>query len=244
MLRTGGNKLTFFGHATFSITTPSGQVVLIDPWILTNPVCPESLKRLDRVDVILLTHGHGDHLGDLLEIAKQHNPQVVAIYETAHWLEKKGVKNVIGISKGGGAKAGEITATLVHAIHCNSIQDGDQMLYGGEPGGFVVECPGGFTLYHAGDTCAFSDMKLISELYKPDLACLPIGGHYTMGPREAALAIRFLGVHHVIPMHYGTFPVLTGTPAQLREYTQDVAGLEIHALKPGETIGMEQHAHH
>ncbi|HET9401928.1 MAG TPA: MBL fold metallo-hydrolase, partial [Candidatus Acidoferrales bacterium] len=110
--------------------------------------------------------------------------------------------------------------------------------------GFVVECPGGFTLYHAGDTCAFSDMKLIAELYRPDLACLPIGGHYTMGPRETALAIRFLNVQHVVPMHYATFPVLTGTPAQLQEFTQDIAGLEIHAMEPGESLGLEQHAHH
>jgi len=243
MLRTRGNKITFFGHATFSITTPSGQVVLIDPWVRTNPMCPEALKKLERADAILLTHAHGDHLGDLIEIAREHNSQVFAIHETAHWLEGKGVKNAIGMGKGGTVKAGEVSATLVHAIHGNSIQDGGEMIYGGEPGGFVVECPGGFTLYRAGDTCAFGDMKIIGELYKPDVACLPIGGHYTMGPREAALAIRFLNVQHVIPMHYATFPVLTGTPEQLREYTQDIAGLEIHALKPGETMGLEQHAH-
>ena len=244
MLRTRGNRITYFGHSAFGITTPSGQVVLIDPWILTNPVCPESLKRLDRVDVILLTHGHGDHLGDLLEIAKKHSPQIACIYEIGCWLESQGVKNVRSMGKGGTQRVGEIGVTLVHAIHSNSIERANPPIYGGEPGGFVVECPGGFTLYHAGDTCAFSDMKLIAELYKPELACLPIGGHYTMGPREAALAIRFLNVHHVIPMHYGTFPVLTGTPAELREYTQDLAGVEIHAMKAGETIGLEQHAHH
>jgi len=243
MLRTRGNKITYFGHSAFGVTTPSGEVVLIDPWIVTNPVCPEPLKKLDRADVVLVTHGHGDHLGDLLAIAKKHTPQVVCIYEIGGWLESQGVKNVRSMGKGGTQRVGEIEVTLVNAIHSSSIQQGNQFLYGGEPGGYIVRLPGGLTVYHAGDTCVFGDMKIIGELYKPDVACLPIGDYYTMGPREAALAIRLLNVQHVIPMHYATFPALTGTPAQLREYTQDIAGLEIHALKPGETIGLEQHAH-
>ncbi|MGH9774772.1 MAG: metal-dependent hydrolase [Candidatus Acidiferrales bacterium] len=237
MLRLLGNKITWLGHATFQIATPSGKVILIDPWIESNPKCPDANKKFDRVDVILLTHGHGDHMADVIPLAKKHGSQVAAIYETATWLESKGVSNVIGMGKGGTQKIGEIEVTLVHAIHSNSIQDDGKMIYGGEPAGFIVRLPGGFTLYHAGDTCVFGDMKIIGQLYAPELAMLPIGDHYTMGPREAALAIRLLNVRHVVPMHYGTFPVLTGTPEVLRELTRDVAGLEIHALHPGESLG-------
>ena len=242
MLNTHGNKITWLGHATFTITTPSGQVTLIDPFIESNPSCPPALKKLSRVDIILLTHGHADHMADLLPIAREHSPQVVAIYETAKWLEKKGIRNVHIMAKGGTVKVGEIEATMVDARHTNSIQDGDELINGGEAAGFIVRMPGGFSLYHAGDTCVFGDMKLIGEIYKPELALLPIGDQFTMGPREAAFALRLLGVKHMIPMHYGTFPVLTGTPEALREAiyvvgSESEAGLEIHEMKPGESIG-------
>src|SRR5579863_2049906 len=236
MLKTRGNRITWLGHATFKITLANGKVVLLEGWVDGNPACPKEAKKLDRVDIMLLTHGHGDHIGDAIAIAKKFKPQVIAIYETAAWLESKGVKNVTGIGKGGTLKSGEIEATMVHAIHSNSIQDGDKMIYGGEPAGYVVRLPGGLTIYHAGDTAIFSDMKLIGELYAPEVAMLPIGDFYTMGPREAAHAIRLLNVKHVIPMHYATFPVLTGTPEELKKLTQDIAGLEIHAIKPGESL--------
>jgi L-ascorbate metabolism protein UlaG (beta-lactamase superfamily) len=236
MLKTRGNKITWLGHATFQITLANGKVILIDPWVDGNPACPKDAKKLERVDIILITHGHGDHTGDALAIAKKFKPQVVAIYETAGWLESKGIKNVIGMSKGGTTKVGEIEVTMVHAIHSNSIQDGDKIIYGGEPAGYVVRLPGGLNIYHAGDTAVFGDMKLIAELYAPELALLPIGDFYTMGPREAAMAVRLLNVKHVIPMHYATFPALTGTPEELKKQTQDIAGLEIHALKPGESL--------
>lgn len=237
MLQTRGNKLTWLGHSTFRITLPGGKVVVIDPWVTSNPACPESLKKFERLDILLITHGHFDHIGDAVPLAKQHQPQVVGIYETAAWLESKGVANTCPMNKGGTQKVGEIEVTMVNAIHSCGILDDGKILYGGEACGYVVRLPGGLTLYHAGDTAVFGDMKIIGDLYKPDVACLPIGDLFTMSPREAALAIRLLNVRHVVPMHFGTFPPLTGSPAVLRDLTQDVAGLEIHALKPGETMG-------
>jgi L-ascorbate metabolism protein UlaG (beta-lactamase superfamily) len=237
MIDTKGNKITYFGHSTFSLTTRSGQVGLIDPFVMSNPMCPEALKRVPRLDVVFLSHAHSDHSADLLALAKQHKPKIVAIFETCLWVQSKGFEQETKpMGKGGTQQVGEFQVTMTHAFHSNSIDDGDKIINAGEPAGLVISMPGGFTVYHAGDTALFSDMKLIGELYKPDLALLPIGDHFTMGPRDAAHAIRFLGVKHVIPMHYATFPVLTGTPDALRSEAKDIAGLEIHALKPGESL--------
>lgn len=237
MLRTRGNKLTWLGHSTFKITTAGGKTILVDPWVMGNPACPEAQKKFKKIDLMIITHGHFDHIGDAVALAREHKPQIVGIYETCAWLESKGVADTLPMNKGGTQKVGEVEITMVHAVHSCGILDEGKIVYGGEACGYVIRLPGGLTVYHAGDTTVFSDMKLISELYAPELACLPIGDLFTMSPREAALAIRLLDVRHVVPMHFGTFPPLVGTPQALRDLTQDIANLEIHALKPGETLG-------
>ncbi len=234
---TRGVKLTWLGHATFKIQTPAGKTILIDPWVAGNPACPEKLKTFDQLDVMLITHGHFDHMGDAVALAKKYKPTVVAIFEVASWLEAKGVENTSAMNKGGTQKVDDIEVTMVDARHSGAILDNARLIYGGEPAGYVVRFANGFTLYHAGDTEVFGDMKIIGELYQPALALLPIGDHFTMGPRAAAYAIRLLGVKAVVPMHFGTFPLLTGTPEALREQTKDIEALEIITLKPGETLG-------
>lgn len=233
-----GVQLTWLGHSCFRIQTPGGKTILIDPWVMGNPACPDREKNPKHIDVMLCTHGHFDHVGDAVELAKKHNPVVVAIFELAVWLQKKGVQQIAPMNRGGSQKVGDITVTMVHAEHSCGIQDGDQMIYGGEPCGYVIEFETGLKLYHAGDTSVFGDMHIIHELYHPEVALLPIGDLFTMSPREAAYACTLLRPKTVIPMHYGTFPVLTGSPNELR---QALNGMEIELLelKPGQTVGAE-----
>lgn len=211
-----GHELTWLGHAAVRLTLSDGTVALVDPWLNGNPACPESEQTQDRVDAVFLTHGHFDHFGDTLELATAHQPQVFAIHEIAVYLEGAGVGNVVGSNKGGTIEApGGIEATLVDAVHSSGISGDDGIVAGGEAAGWVLSLPGGPTVYHAGDTTVFGDMALIGDLYSPDVALLPIGGHFTMGPEHAARAARMLGVSTVIPIHFGTFPILAGTPAEL-----------------------------
>jgi L-ascorbate metabolism protein UlaG (beta-lactamase superfamily) len=228
-----GIKLTWLGHATFRVETPGGKIVIIDPWIMGNPMCPPADKKVAKVDVLLCTHGHGDHIGDAVEIAKKHKPVVVGIPELCRWLGTKGVAQLAEMNKGGTQSVGDIKVTMVHADHSCGISDGDQMVYGGEACGFVIEFSNGVKIYHAGDTNVFGDMQIIRELYAPEIVMLPIGDHYTMSPREAAYACRLLKPKTVVPMHFGTFPALTGTPAQLQKLVPE---FEVVEMKPGVTI--------
>ena len=229
--------ITWYGHSTFKVVSPKGKHVLIDPWVAGNPACPAHLKQVDRIDLMLITHGHFDHMADAVALAQAHNPTVVAIYEIAAYLEGRGVKNTRPMNMGGTQEIDGIAVTMVQAFHSSGVQDeGGRIVYGGEPAGYVVRLENGFTLYHAGDTQVFGDMRIIAELYKPQLCFLPIGDLFTMAPREAAYACTLLKPKWVIPMHYGTFPPLTGTPARLKALTKGIKGLKIIEMKPGDTV--------
>ena len=233
-----GLKITWLGHASFLIETPGGKRVLIDPFLTDNPATPDDMKDFDNVDVIAVTHGHFDHTQDVVRLAMKTGATVIGMVELVNWFKSEGVENVVDINKGGTAEVAGVKFHLTHAIHSSTIPhpESDDPVHTGDPAGFVLEFEDGYKLYHSGDTSVFGDMSLIGKLLGPDIALLPIGDHYTMGPRSAAEAIRLLGVKTVVPMHYGTFPLLTGTPDQLREHTGDIEGLEIVEMKPGETI--------
>ena len=242
-----GMTVQWLGHATFLITLPNGKRLILDPWTTENPACPPDKKDIGAVDLMLISHGHGDHIGDAVAIAKASNCPVVGIGELVNYLREKGVpeENLREMNKGGNFRLPDlgVTITMTHAIHSSGIEEGWDVRYGGDPAGFVVTLnDSGFAFYFAGDTALFSDMSLLSELYGPKLAFLPIGDRFTMGPREAARAVKFLSsVETVIPMHYATFSALTGTPEAFQEeLTKIGVTAEVITPRPGETIGGRQ----
>jgi L-ascorbate metabolism protein UlaG (beta-lactamase superfamily) len=226
--------ITWLGHSTFLIRTPGGRRLLFDPWLHGNPSCPDHLKKPPATDLILVTHGHADHTDDLVPCARSSGAPVVANPEICDWLASKGVRHAIPMNTGGSVEVAGVTVAMTDARHSSSRVDGGQTMYLGEACGFVVRLEDGRALYYAGDTSLFGDMRLIGEMYRPEIAFLPIGDRFTMGPDAAARAVSMLGVRQVVPMHWGTFPSLTGTPADLRSLLGP-AGVHVLELKPGET---------
>jgi L-ascorbate metabolism protein UlaG (beta-lactamase superfamily) len=231
-------KLSFqwLGFGGFYIKTPGDKEILIDPWIRNNPCCPEVIREIENVDFIFFTHAHRDHAEDAVWLSQKTGAKVLAGWELAQILIKKGVENVVTINKGGTRRFGEMAVTAVHADHSSAFMDGDQMLYGGEPMGYVIRFENNYVVYHAGDTNVFGDMALIAELYEPELALLPIGDAFTMSPREAAKAVRLLNVKQVIPTHFGVFDFLTGRPKELTALLTDIEDMVIYDIKPGDIV--------
>jgi L-ascorbate metabolism protein UlaG (beta-lactamase superfamily) len=226
---------TWLGHGSYRLDTPGGKRIYFDPW-LENPKCPESEREPERADVMVLSHGHGDHVGSAVELGRRHSPAVVAIFELANWLEAQGVENAaaLGMNKGGTVEVEGIKFNMTHALHSGGlIANGDNITYLGDAAGYVIEFENGTTVYAAGDTALFGDMELIGRYLEPEVAILPIGDHFTMGPRQAAAALELLGCRRCIPVHWGTFPLLTGTPEQLREHAP---GVEVLSPEPGDTV--------
>ena len=228
-------SFTWLGHGTFLFRSPAGKRILVDPWLTTNPVCPEPAKKIRELDLLLLTHGHDDHTADAVTIARATGARAIAPYELALWLQQKGLQMVTGLNRGGTVEAAGLAITMVPAFHSSSVVEDGRIVYVGEPCGYVIRFENDLTIYFAGDTSIFGDMRLIAELYHPVIAFLPIGDTYTMGPGQAAKACELLGVTQVVPMHYGTFPALTGKPARLRELVEP-RGVEVLELRPGETV--------
>jgi len=225
----------WLGHASLLVTTPAGTTLLVDPWLGGNPKYPGT-KLPDKLDAILVTHGHSDHTGSVIDVAEKHTCPVIAIYELAGMLEKQKVANTIGMNIGGSNKLADVTLTMVEARHSSSYEFDGKLRYAGEPAGYVLEIDGAPTVYLAGDTAVFSDMKLIAEMYRPEVAALPIGDFYTMGPKQAAVAAGMLVANTILPIHWGTFPALIGTPEKFKEELK-VRGVasEVVAWKPGDT---------
>ncbi|MFN3504593.1 MAG: metal-dependent hydrolase [Caldimicrobium sp.] len=225
-------ELTYYGHSCFKIVSQEGKKILIDPWLF-NPQAPKNVD-LGPYDYILITHAHGDHLGEVLKIARTSATEVIAIHEIQQYLLMKGIPTATGMNIGGTYTTNDLSFTMVKALHSSSFPDGT---YGGEPCGFIITLENGLSIYHAGDTGLFGDMTLIGELYNPEIALLPIGDHYVMGPKEAAKACQLIKAKKVVPMHYGTFPILKGTVSAFeKELNKYPFKPEIITLKPGESI--------
>ena len=226
-------SITWFGHSTFVLTTPGGKRIVFDPWLTGNPKAPAGAK-IDKADVICLTHGHSDHSTDVVGVARATGAPLVAVFELANWFQGKGLKDVIGMSVGGTVDVKGLKISMTSAVHSSSIEEDGKVHYVGVATGFVIRLEDNRTVYFAGDTALFGDMRLIREMYAPEIAFLPIGDHYTMDPAAAAKACEMLGVRQVVPMHYGTFPALTGSPDALKKLVESM-GVDVLVLKPGET---------
>jgi L-ascorbate metabolism protein UlaG (beta-lactamase superfamily) len=236
-----GVTITWVGHGTFHLTTPEGRGILIDAWVDSNPVCPAPLKPRVRENLaaIFLTHGHGDHTGEIGAIAQETGCTVVCQYDLAPYLEGLGVPGdrIVGFNKGGSVSVADVRATMTNAHHSSSTVENGRIVPLGTPAGYVLRFSNGFTLYHTGDTSVTMDMQIVGDLYQPELTILPIGDHFTMDPRQAAYALKLIGSRYAIPEHYATFPLLSGTPEALEAACKEFGvSAQVIALAPGESV--------
>lgn len=232
-----GTAVTWLGHGTWLWETTEGKRVLVDAWLGGNPSCPDELKDPRPLDAILITHGHFDHINDAVEIITSSGAPTVGMFDLTGYLASQGCDEgqMVGINVGGTVEVAGCRVTMVQAVHSSGMPNpaGGASLYGGNPAGFVIEFPGGLVAYQAGDTDVFLDMGLIADLYRPTVAVLPVGDHFTMGARQAAYAIGLLkGVETVLCGHWGTFPLLHGTPAKVRD-ALGASSVEVPDLTPG-----------
>ncbi|HKJ66504.1 MAG TPA: metal-dependent hydrolase [bacterium] len=232
-----GLRLTWYGHAAFQLQSSQGKSIFIDPW-LDNPNSPVDASEISDIDFIALTHGHADHIGNTLELARQSGAPVIGIFEIAQYLVSRGLNDdqAVGMNIGGTFTSDGVQFSMVPALHSSGIAGENGVIDGGAPAGFVIEFENGYSVYHTGDTDLFSDMQYIREFYQPNLMLACIGDHFTMGPRKAARSIELIQPEYVIPMHYGTFPLLTGTPEALIEAAAEEYKQSVIVAEPGEIV--------